>query len=263
MSWLEVRNLDFSYGNKKIFEKVDLDIQPGEIFCLVGPNGCGKTTLQHCILGLLKPEKGTILLKGKPYLSYSVRERARIAAFVPQNHTCAFPYRVADVVAMGNIRKKSPFDLSLRREEKLAREIMEQMGILSLAEKEYNSLSGGELQLVLIARALCQQSDMLVLDEPTAHLDVRRAQELLRLISELAKSGKTILMATHDFNQPLFFEDEGNRVKMALMDQGRLSTSDLPLSLLTSGEADRIYGVHSQVAELSADKKRHYFVIWK
>ncbi|MDD6073829.1 MAG: ABC transporter ATP-binding protein [Clostridium sp.] len=263
MSWLEVRDLEFSYGNKKVFEKVHLDVRPGQIFCLVGPNGCGKTTLQHCLLGFLKPEKGSIRIDGRPLLSYSVRERAGYAAYVPQNHVCAFPYRALDVVAMGSIRGKGPFDLSLRGGERLAKKIMEQIGILELAEKEYTSLSGGELQMVLIARALCQQSDMLVLDEPTAHLDAARSQELLFLLSELAKRGKTILIATHDFNQPLFFEDEGNQVRMALMAGGRISDSDLPRRLLESGAADRIYGVHSRVAELAADKPRHYFITWK
>ena len=262
MSWLEVRDLAFSYGSKKIFEKVNLDVEPGQIFCLVGPNGCGKTTLEHCLLGFLKPETGTVLVEGKPFLSYSIRERAQKAAYVPQNHSCVFPYRTLDVVMMGAIRKKGSFNLSLRGEEKTAGEIMEYLGILELAEKEYNSLSGGELQMVLMARALCQQSDMLILDEPTAHLDAKRSQKLLMLISELARSGKTILISTHDFNHPLYFEDEGNQVRMALMDQGKIGCSGSPLCLLESGEIDRVYGVHSQIVQVSADKLRHYLVIW-
>lgn len=268
MSYLRVENLSFSYGEKrdknrkKVFENVSFSVETGQIFCLVGPNGCGKTTLQHCILGHLHKDSGEIYINEKPLSSYSSNALAAEIAFVPQNHVRSFPYKVIDVVAMGQIRKRHQFS-SNEDINKAAREILEKLEISDLADKEYTALSGGELQMVLVARALCQDSKILILDEPAAHLDIKRTQNILMLLQKIAKEeNKIIIMSTHDFNHPLLFEDEGANVRMALMENGALSKSGKPLELLSSGCLDNLYGLESQVVEIERDKTRHYLAAW-
>lgn len=265
MSWISIKDLSFSYGSRPIFEHLNLEVEKGQIFCLVGPNGCGKTTLQHCILNFLKPYSGSILLDGRQVRDYSAKELAAKMAFVPQNHTRSFPYRTVDVVAMGSLRMRGFFGGTGREDTERAMEMLRCMQIDHLAECEYTSLSGGELQMVLIARALCQDSEMILLDEPTAHLDIRKSQEILEYITEFSKNqGKTIFITTHDFNQPLFFQDAGSNVRMALMHEGKLGCVGEPLEVLVSEPLKETYGMESRILEVEADgKKMHYLATWK
>ena len=264
MTYLKIRDLSFAYQKKPIFSSLNLDVTRGEIFCLVGPNGCGKTTLQHCILNLLQPSAGEILVDGKMLASYSERELAKKMAFVPQSHTPTFPYLTADVVAMGSLRKRSFFGGSENISRKEAVSILEELGIGHLSEKPYTALSGGEMQMVMIARALCQDSEMLILDEPTSHLDIGRSQDILHTISRINKERKTtIIIATHDFNQPLFFQDQKNPVRMALMNEGHISDIDNPLSLLSKDTLGDLYGIKSQVITVDTNPERHFLAIWK
>lgn len=262
MSLLEVRGLSFAYDEKPVFDDIGFAVEQGQIFCLVGPNGCGKTTLEHCILAHLKPQRGEIVIDGKSLASYSARELAAHIAYVPQNHVRSFPYRAVDVVAMGRTRQRKLLDADGDHVQ-AACETMEQLGLGHLAETEYTTLSGGELQMVLIARALVQESSILVLDEPTAHLDVKRAQDVLLLLASLARDrGKTIVLSTHEFNYPLMLQDVGVDVRMALMENGRLSEAGAPLDLLSSGCLREMYGVNSKVLELDTTPVRHYLAVW-
>ena len=262
MSLLEVNDLAFSFGDKLVFEHVSFTVDPGQVFCLVGPNGCGKTTLEHCVLMHLKPQRGDIRVNGKSLSEYSERELAGEVAYVPQTHVRSFPYRTIDVVAMGRACKQRFLDARADHEQ-YALEIMDQLGIDHLAEKEYTTLSGGELQMVLLARALVQESKMLVLDEPVAHLDVRRTQDILLLLAKLAKSrGLAILLSTHDFNHPLMLEDEGIDIQMGLMEGGRMSEIGVPTQILSSGCLNDIYGIESQIVEIPGEPVHHFLATW-
>ena len=262
MSLLEVRDLSFAYDAKPVFDDVSFTVERGQVFCLVGPNGCGKTTLLHCILAHLKPQHGEIHIDGTSLASLSQRELAAQVAYVPQTHTRVFPYRTIDVVAMGRTRQQRFLESGAGSLD-YARTIMQKLGIEHLADVEYTTLSGGELQMALVARALVQESKILVLDEPTAHLDVRRAQDILLLLASLAKDdGKTIVLSSHDFNQPLMLEDEGADVRMALMENGQLSDASTPLELLSSDCLNRTYGIESQIVELPTNPVRHYLAVW-
>ena len=262
MSVLAVKDLAFSYGTHRIFSNVTFSVEAGQIFCLVGPNGCGKTTLAHCILSHLKPEKGTVFVQGRDIAEYAPRQLAEQIAYVPQNHTRSFPYRTLDVVAMGRTRMQKLMKPGTSHQDE-ALHYMEQLGIGHLAQTEYTTLSGGELQMVLLARALTQQSNILVMDEPAAHLDIKRTQDVLLVLTKLAKEqGKTVLLSTHDFNHPLLFEVEGADVKMALMEKGKISEIGTPVELLSSGLIHDIYNIRSKVLTLSADKPRHYLAAW-
>jgi len=262
MSLLEIDDLAFAYGSKPVFQSVGFQVDPGQIFCLVGPNGCGKTTLVHCILTHLKPQAGRILLDGRDIGEYPTRELAGRIAYVPQNHVRSFPYRAVDVVAMGRTREQG-FLGSNGDHLAEAEAAMERLGIGHLAQTEYTTLSGGELQMTLIARALVQASDILVLDEPTAHLDVRRAQDVLSVLAQAARDqGKAVVLSTHDFNLPLNLQDEGVDVRMALMDSGHLSDVATPLELLASDWLKAIYDVESRVLEVPTDPTRHFLAVW-
>ncbi len=262
MSLLDVRNLSFAYGGAPVFSDVSFSLDAGEIFCPVGPNGCGKTTLLHCILGHLRPSSGAVTLAGRPLSGYRPRELAALLAYVPQTHTRAFPYRAVDVVAMGRTRFHGP--LPGGPDDALAAlSYMKKLGIAALAERPYTTLSGGELQTVLLCRALAQESRILVLDEPTAHLDPRRAALLLKRLAALSKSeGIAVILTAHDVNHPLLLADEGARVGMALMDRGRLSETTDPVALLSSDALQKTYGLSSRLLSVPADRERHFLAAW-
>ena len=262
MSLLEVQSLSFAYGDAAVFSDVSFAVEAGQILCLVGPNGCGKTTLEHCALGHLKPKAGSVRILGRENRTYAPRELASLLAYVPQNHVRTFPYRTVDVVAMGGTHGRRLLDLR-SPDTSAALACMERLGIDDLAERPYTTLSGGELQTVLLARALVQRSRILVLDEPTAHLDPRRSLSFLKTLGRLAREeGQTILLTTHDVNQPLLLSDEGAQVRMALMSQGRLSEARTPLEILSSDVLDRMYGISSRLLTVAADRPRHYLAAW-
>lgn len=262
MSLLEVKNLSFSYGTQNVFSEINFSVEEGQIFCLVGPNGCGKTTLEACILSHLKPQQGGVFIQGRNILGFSSCTLAAEIAFVPQSHTRSFPYNTLDVVTMGRMRRQKLLE-SEKQHREAALTVMEALDISHLAQTEYTTLSGGELQMVLLARALVQESRILVLDEPAAHLDVKRTHKILGILTRLAKEhGKTVLLSTHDYNHPLLFQDAGADVKMALMDKGHIRGIGAPLELLSSDLLHKIYGIHSQVLTVQAEKARHYLATW-
>lgn len=262
MSLLEVNGLAFAYGDKPVFEDASFSVEQGRIFCLVGPNGCGKTTLEHCLLAHVKPQRGSISIDGRDLSAFSSRQLAAEIAYVPQNHVRSFPYRTVDMVAMGCTRQQRFLETGAGSVDR-ARSTMEQLGIEHLADIEYTTLSGGELQMALVARALVQDSRILVLDEPTAHLDVKRGLSILLTLRDLAcDRGKTIVLSTHDFNQPLMLQDEGADVRMALMENGTLSEAGAPLDMLSSSCLNDLYGIQSQIVELANNPARHYLAMW-
>ncbi len=263
MNAVEVQELSFSYGHRPVFSQVSFQVKSGEIFCLVGPNGCGKSTLLRCILGHLQPQSGEIRIGGKLLGEYSASALADQLAYVPQSHTRAFPFRTVDVVAMGQIRKGGLF-AGQTGQTRRAMAVLEQLHLAHLAETEYTSLSGGELQMVLLARALCQDSETLVLDEPAAHLDLGRTHDLLAVLRSIAREqGKTILLSTHDCNHALQLEDSGAAVRMALMEQGQLSPGNTPLTLLRSDCMKQLYGMESCVVTVPDAGGRHFLATWR
>lgn len=263
MSLMEVRSLSFAYGKKAVFQDVSFCLEPGQIFCLVGPNGCGKTTLVHCVLSHLKPRSGSVLVRGKEVSSYTDRELAAELAYVPQTHTRAFPYQTLDVVSMGRIRKHR-WAACGKEDREAALACMERLGIGHLWDAPYTTLSGGELQTVLLARAIAQESSILVLDEPGSHLDIRHSLELNQRLAALAKEQNTaVLLSTHDLNQPLDLLDNGADVKMALMENGELSEASSPLEMLDSDLLGKLYGIESRLLTVNAGSERHFVATWK
>lgn len=206
---LTVDNIGFSYTSETpIFQDLSFKMQSGELLCLLGPNGCGKTTLLNCLAGLLKYTSGDVLLDGKPLASMSAGERARNLGYVPQNIVATFDYTVLDYVVTGCAPYMKFFGRPKQQEYDKAAAALEKMGIAYLADKSYARISGGERQMVSIARVLVQEPSFILLDEPTAHLDYGNQVRLLRLVKTMAEEGFGVLMTTHHPDQVLMLDAE-------------------------------------------------------
>jgi iron complex transport system ATP-binding protein len=215
---IEGRDLTIGYPDRTVGSGLDVALSTGEVLALLGPNGGGKTTLLKTLLGLLKPKAGEVRLGGKPLDNYSIRERARVVAYVPQVHISTFAFTVETVVLMGRTAHGSLFSRPSGRDRAVAQAALERFGIAALASRPYTMISGGERQLVLLARALAQEPQFIVLDEPTASLDFGNQGKVMREIRALAKSGHGVLFTTHDPNHALRAADrayllrEGTRI---------------------------------------------------
>ena len=193
-----VKKLKVVYSKEKpLLEGIDLDIENGAVTSILGPNGSGKTTLLKLFLGLLEPVSGDIFVCGRNLKEIPFKERARILAYVPQKHSAVFDYKVIDVCAMGRVAYTGIFSGVGREDLRIAMECLERMEISHLADKPYTKLSGGQQQMVIIARALAQQAKILVLDEPVTGLDYGNQISLLKLLKELASEGITCIKTTH------------------------------------------------------------------
>lgn len=203
----EVEGLGFSYdGKKTVFSGIDFDFNSGEIICILGPNGIGKTTLLACMAKLLEPTWGRVRLDGKDMKHMTHKEVARMISYVPQTIIPSFDYTVLNYVVTGLAPWLKTFEKPELEHYKKAEEALEDMEILHLKDKPYTQLSGGELQQVSIARALTQQSRIILMDEPTAHLDYGNQLKVLRIVKKLAKKGLTIVLTTHNPDQILLLE---------------------------------------------------------
>ena len=246
MTLLSIDNLSFSYGAAQTLRGISLKVAPGEIYCLLGPNGCGKTTLIDCVLGQHPLNAGSISLGNMAIQTLKPYEVASQVAFVPQLHAKTFPYSVFEIVLMGRTFATGTFSSPGRRDREIAKHAIELVGLSELAQKPYTQISGGELQLVMIARALAQKSRLIIMDEPTSHLDFKNENEILNLICGLtASEGLSFMLTTHDLNHPLYFENSGVPVRVVIMEQGRLIAQGQPSKVLSSDIIERLY--HTKV----------------
>lgn len=233
---LVVRDLSFSYQNKLALDQVNLEVAPGQICGLLGPNGSGKSTLFRCCLNFLKPSSGQILINGTEARRLSPALMAKTISYVPQEHRQAFPFTVRELVLMG----RTPY-LGLagvgRRDQQIAEQAMAQTGVLDLAEISCNRLSGGQRQLVLIARALAQQTPLMLLDEPTSALDFQNQLEVWNCLRRAAAQGVTIVVCCHDPNHILWFCEQA-----AILDQGKIIAFGQPDAVLSQETLNAIYG---------------------
>jgi iron complex transport system ATP-binding protein len=235
---VRVREVSFRYGQREILRDVSLDVHRGEILSVLGPNGCGKTTLLRCIAGALIPSGGSLQVGGDEVQNLPPPARARRIGFLFQDHTPSFPFAISDVVIMGRAPHLGFFGFPGRRERALADEALERVGMLHLKDRPYTRVSGGERQLVLLARALVQDPEVILLDEPTAHLDLRNQALTLRMVRSLAADGMTMIMTTHDPNHALWF---GGRA--ALMKDGRISAVGPASEVMTEATLSATYDV--------------------
>ncbi|PKL40649.1 MAG: iron ABC transporter ATP-binding protein [Spirochaetae bacterium HGW-Spirochaetae-1] len=257
MTVLEVSNGHFSYGSRSIFSGINLKLREGEIVILFGPNGCGKTTLLDCILGIHSLEEGEIRVYGKTIADYRPHELARRMAYVPQIHERTFPYLVREVVLMGRTAYITPFSGPSREDHLLAQEALKDVGIESLQDRLYTQLSGGEVQLVMLARALAQRSPIIIMDEPASHLDFRHEIMLLEKIASLARvRGLSFIIATHSPNHAFYFENNGIPTTMAIMNEEKIFALGSPRSVLTEETMMKIFRVESKILSYRQASKK-------
>jgi iron complex transport system ATP-binding protein len=255
MPIIAVANASFGYNSADVFTNISFSVGKGKLFCLLGPNGSGKTTLLDCILGTLKLRQGKILINGKDSRSFRPGRIARQIAYVPQRHERTFPYRVLDIVTMGRAAYTGLFSGPSREDERIAAQALKTVGICHLRDRPYTQLSGGEGQLVMISRALAQETPVIIVDEPTAHLDFRNDLLILETIGQLVcETGRTVIMATHFPNHAFYFKNNGVPVTVALLHKGGfLATGDAD-EVLTRDQMRMLYGVETCVVSCSTGK---------
>lgn len=231
------RGLSIGYRDRVVGRALDVSLAQGEVLALLGPNGSGKTTLLKTLLGILAPLGGQALIEGKPIASYAASERARRIAYVPQSHVPSFAFTVETVVLMGRTAHGSLFSAPSAADHAVVGRALERFGIASLRARPYTMLSGGERQLVLLARALAQEPQFIVLDEPTASLDFGNQGKVMSEIRALAAAGHGILFTTHDPNHALRAAD-----RAFLMRDGQRLAEGRVREVLTRARLQTLYG---------------------
>lgn len=248
---IEVKNLSFSYGDRPVLHDISFSVEKGEFLSILGPNGVGKSTLFRCVLGLLSGYSGQVLVDGVDARSFSIREAAKHIAYIPQSSSPIFNYSVFDIILMGRTSGLSTFRSPKKADAEICEWAMEKVGITRLRDRCFHRLSGGEQQLVLIARALVQKAPILMLDEPTANLDFGNQLLVLEQTRNLAREGYTVIQTTHHPEQSFLFSD-----RILTIQKGRVLTVGKPEDVLTVETIRALYGVDVNVVSLYEDRAR-------
>jgi iron complex transport system ATP-binding protein len=242
---LRIEHLTYGFPQRVLGRDITFELMPGEVLCVLGPNGCGKTTLFRTVLGLLAAQGGRIYLDNRPLNQWSRAELARVVGYVPQAHTGYFAFTVREVVLMGRTAHLGLFATPSRHDVELAADILHTLGIAHLADQVYTRISGGERQLTLIGRALAQQPQLLVLDEPTASLDFGNQIRVLNQITALAQQGISILFSTHDPDQAFMCAD-----RVLMLRAGAPLCLGPPDDVITRDNLRCVYGIDVVVVSL-------------
>jgi iron complex transport system ATP-binding protein len=241
---LEINNVRFSYTDTVTIEDITFSVQKGEFIGIIGPNGCGKSTILKNIYRALAPDSGSMMLDGESIALMRYRETALKLAVVGQENDVPFDFLVEEIVAMGRSPHKKLFDPDTVEDARIVRHALEHLGMADMAKRSYRNLSGGEKQRVLIARVIAQESDFLVLDEPTNHLDVSYQLQIFDFVKRRSSEvGVTALAAIHDLNMAALYCD-----RLYMMKEGRIVLSGTPEEVLTPEVIFSIYGVRCDTA---------------
>lgn len=239
---LDIEDMSFSYNDhQKALEDVNISLDEGDTLAIIGPNGSGKTTLLKCIGNILTPTQGSIYLNGENLDSYRRRDIARKIGYVPQMESRGFPSTVYDAILMG--RKPYISWEPSKKDLKIVSHIIHKLGLEPISMKDINELSGGQRQKVIVARALAQCPDLLLLDEPTSDLDLKHKLEVLNIIRHQVNKGVSAILAIHDLNMALRYSD-----KIVMLKEGRIYDSG-GLDVITQENIEAVYGVKVYLTE--------------
>ena len=248
---IEARDLVFSYGREDVLKGLSFSAGAGELVAVLGPNGVGNSTFFGCLLGFLKPRSGEVTIDGRHVLGLPPRELARHIAYIPQSAPQTFNYTVLDLVTMGMTGSIPIFSAPKPEHRERAMAALRSLGVAHLADRGSGSISGGERQLALLARALVQEAKVLIMDEPTANLDYGNSFRVMQRVQELGKQGYTVIFSTHEPNQAFRY---ATRV-LALLDGGVLADGP-PDAALTEDLLQRLYGVGVAVRSAEVEAER-------
>lgn len=247
---LEVKNAQFSYnGKENIFENINFSVSNGDVFCILGANGTGKTTLIKCLNGLMRLDSGKVLLNNKNIYSLSHSEIAKNIGYIPQVHASTFPFKVMDVVLMGRSPHLDIFESPSEKDYEIAENSLKSLNIWHMKDKPYTEISGGEQQLVFIARVLAQEPSILILDEPTSHLDFGNQIRTLDIIEKLAKNGLSIIMSSH-FPDHAFISAN----KVAIMKDKKFIDIGHPKKVINEFNMEQTYGINVKIVDVDGRK---------
>ncbi|KUO78244.1 MAG: iron ABC transporter ATP-binding protein [Desulfosporosinus sp. BRH_c37] len=240
----ELKGLKCGYSNKAVLKGISFTMDAGEVLCVLGPNGTGKTTLFKTILGLIKPLEGQILFNGENSMHWSRSKMAQVIGYIPQAQNTSFPFGVMDMILMGRTAHLGNFASPSQKDKKIAERAIDTLGISYLVKRIFTELSGGEKQLVLIARALAQEPEILVMDEPTSALDFGNQLKVLSHVRQLARNGLTIIMASHVPDHAFFYS-----TKVMLLNQGGLFGLGKANEIITEKGLRELYGVNVKIIQ--------------
>lgn len=243
---LEVQELTIGYADRKLIEHISLHLKQGEIIAVLGPNGCGKSTLFRTLLDLAPALHGEVHLAGQNIKELDRPTIAQRLSYVPQQQLPPFPLRVLDIVVMGRAARLHMFSIPTSSDYVLAEQSLHELGIAGLAEREFGSLSGGERQLVLIARALTQAAPLLIMDEPMANLDFGNQLRVLSEIEKLRQQNYGVLFSTHQPDHALRCADQA-----LLLGMGQVLALGKPAAVITEAHLHAMYKVHVSIATLN------------
>lgn len=246
---LKIENLSFGYNNNKILDDISFEVKAGDFVCVLGKNGVGKSTLFKLLLGFLHKHKGNILIDEKPLERFTRKQLAREIAYIPQYTTSSFNYSVFDTVLMGTTCHLETLASPKDREKQIAHEALKKFDIEHLAHKNSSTISGGERQLVILARAIAQGSKILILDEPTANLDYGNQFRVMKTISSLKEQGYSIILSTHNPEQAMWFSD-----KIMFLDNKKILAYGETQQVITQDILRQIYSIDIDLIEKDGRK---------
>jgi iron complex transport system ATP-binding protein len=245
---LALDGIHFSYKPEgpPVLTDLSLEIPAGKVTAILGPNGTGKTTMLHIMLGLLKPSQGRAVVSGKSHKEYSRRELSQMIGLVPQFESIPFNFTVFEYVLLGRSPYLNPFELPGELDLEITANALEKAGISHLINKPVSEISGGERQLVHISRVLTQQTQILLLDEPTAHLDLENQNRILSLLKRMASQGTSAVLTTHDPNAAIFAADH-----FVLMNQGNIAAEGNLDEVITTQNLSLVYHTPIRVEKIN------------
>lgn len=237
---LKGEKLRFNRGKRLILKSMDISLEKSQFIGLIGPNGTGKSTLLRLMAGLMKPNAGTIFFKNQSISEMTALEVAKAITYMPQSTVLDYEFTVSQVVLMGRHPHRKKWQFSQKDDEQQAEKAIKQTGIYHLRDRYITSLSGGERQLVFLAKAIAQQSEVILLDEPTSDLDIYHQVQIAEVIRELVKEGKAVLAAIHDINLATRYCDQ-----LVLMGNGELVARGTPEEVITVQNLMRVFQTHT------------------